>query len=227
MGTPLPRPGDPLSPQPLPPGFEPPTSRKAIASLICGIFFFLPTSIGAVLLGHLAHSEIRKSAGRLKGKGLATTGLVLGYLGLACLPFVLLILAAIAIPNLLRSRLAANEAAAVGALRTFHTGASSYASQCPDIGFPASAASLGPGSGDCSHANLVDQSLSLPRAEKSGYIFIYQPMIHDRQGRINKYAISADPRQPGISGVRHFYTDETGIIRFETDNGATAVSTPL
>src|ERR1700691_160788 len=99
---------------------NPPTSGKAIASLVCGIFGFFLVSIAAVILGHLAHSEIRKSAGRLGGAGIATAGLVLGYLGIAVIPFILII-AAIAIPNLLRARIAANEASAVGSLRTYNT----------------------------------------------------------------------------------------------------------
>src|SRR5271155_4418454 len=47
---------------------NPPTSGKAVASLICGIFgFMLPSAIAAVILGHLSLSEIRKSAGRIGG----------------------------------------------------------------------------------------------------------------------------------------------------------------
>src|SRR5256885_16926191 len=89
------------------------TSGKAIASLVCGLFLFaFPLSILAIILGHLSLSEIRKSAGRLQGHGLAMAGLVLGYLGIAAIPMDLII-AAIAIPNLLRARIAANEASAV------------------------------------------------------------------------------------------------------------------
>ena len=74
-------------------------SGKAIASLVCGIFFlFPPFALAAIILGHLSLSQIRKSGGRLAGNGLAIAGLVLGYLGAG--PF-LLIFAAIAIPNLL------------------------------------------------------------------------------------------------------------------------------
>ena len=134
----------------LPAGFEPPTSGKAIGSLISGIFFlFLPASIVAVILGHLSLSEIRKSAGRIKGQGIATAGLVLGYIGIGAVPFIILIVAAIAIPNLLRAKMAANESVAVGSLRTYNTAIVIYAQQCPQQGFPASTAQLGPGSGDC------------------------------------------------------------------------------
>lgn len=94
------------------------TSGKAIASLICGIFFFVfPSAIIAIILGHLSYSEIGRSLGRIRGKGLALAGLILGYLGISFIP--ILIIAAIAIPNLLRARMAANEASAVGSLRSY------------------------------------------------------------------------------------------------------------
>ena len=90
------------------------SSGMAIASLIFGLFFlFFPLPIVAVVFGHISLSRIKKSAGRLGGRGLAITGLVLGYLGIAMIPLILII-AAIAIPNLMRARIAANEASAVG-----------------------------------------------------------------------------------------------------------------
>src|ERR1700693_5931647 len=65
-------------------GAPPETSGKAIASFILGLFLFaFPMSILAVIFGHLSLSDIRKSAGRLKGEGLAIAGLVMGYLGVA------------------------------------------------------------------------------------------------------------------------------------------------
>ncbi len=93
------------------------TSGKAIGSLICGFLFFVfPAAIVAIVLGHLSLSDIRKSGGRLTGHGMATTGLVLGYLGVAFIPFILIV-AAIAIPNMLRAKIAAKEASAVGSVR--------------------------------------------------------------------------------------------------------------
>jgi hypothetical protein len=126
------------------------TSGKAIASLICGIFFFvLPAAIVAIVLGHLSYSEIGKSLGRIRGRGLALAGLILGYLGVAFIPFILII-AAIAIPNLLRAKVAANEASALGSLRSYQYAMGEYASRCPKIGFPKSLANLGEGRGDVS-----------------------------------------------------------------------------
>jgi type IV pilus assembly protein PilA len=225
--TPPPPPAASTPPtSPLPPGVEPPTSGKAIGSLIAGIFFlFLPASIVAVILGHLSISEINKSAARIKGKGLAVAGLVLGYMGIAFIPFVLII-AAIAIPNFLRARTAANEASAVGSMRTFNTALASYALQCPQ-GFPASTEQLGPGSGDCSGANLIDQSLSSPNAIRHGYVFTYHPGGADAQGRITVYVVSGHPVNPGSTGARHFYTDESGLIRGETSGPAGPNSEPL
>jgi type IV pilus assembly protein PilA len=210
-----------------PPFGEPPTSGKAIGSLICGIFmFFLPASIAAVVLGHLSLSEIRKSAGRLKGQGLATAGLILGYMGIAFIPFILII-AAIAIPNLIRARMAANEASAVGSLRTYNAAIAGYAAQCAQKGFPLSAEQLGPGSGDCDHADLVDRSLASERPIKSGYVFVYHVGATDAEGRVVSYVLSADPVTQNQTGMRHFYSDETQVIRFELSAPAGPGSPPL
>jgi type IV pilus assembly protein PilA len=225
MGSPLP--DSPAFRQPLPPDFEPPTSGKAIGSLISGLFFFfLPASIVAIILGHLSLSEIRKSAGRLKGQSIATAGLILGYIGIAAIPF-LLIIAAIAIPNLLRAKMAANESSAVASLRTYSTALITYAAMCPQQGFPASTEQLGPGSRDCNHAGLVTSAMASPRALKSGYVFEYHPGPASESRQIVTYVISADPVSPNASGTRHFYTDESAVIRFESNSPAGQQSQPL
>jgi type IV pilus assembly protein PilA len=222
---------------------NPPTSGKAIASLICGIFtIFLPASIAAVILGHMAHSEIRKSAGRIGGQGIATTGLVLGYLGLMVLP--IMIIAAIAIPNLLRARIAANEASAVGSLRTIETAAISYGSEYEN-GFPSSLDVLGgsPGSeATCNRANLIGAPLASGR--KTGYEFTYTPVFPDNSaapvispkaaakgctsGGASGFTVTANPVQRGNTGSRSFFANQTGVIR-ASDNGesATADSPPI
>ena len=205
-------------------------SGKATASLVCGlVFFFWPfTAVAAVVLGHLALSDIKKSAGRLAGQGMAVAGLVLGYIQLALLPFILII-AAIAIPNLLRARMAANEGSAVGTLRTYNTAMVTYATTCPNVGYPKKLANLGPGAKDgdsCAHADLVDAPLSMPVPLKYGYQFSYNAEP-DADGKATKYVLSADPVAPGTSGVRHFFTDQTGVIRYSAVGGADANSEPL
>jgi type II secretory pathway pseudopilin PulG len=203
------------------------TSGKAIGSFICGLFFFLlPVTIVAIVLGHLSLSDIKKSAGRLKGQGLAIVGLVLGYMGVVFIPFILII-AAIAIPNLLRARMAANETSALGTLRTYNTAIANYATQCQNIGFPASLTHLGPGNGDCDGANLVSFPLAAPAPTKSGYRFFYSPGPADNDGHVVSYTISADPITQNTTGIRHFFTDESGVIRISNGEPATADSPPL
>ena len=90
-------------------------SGRAVASLvmgICSIVLCLGPMVGipAVIFGHLAQSDIKKSRGRLGGSGLATTGLVLGYFSFLWV-FVIGLLAAIAVPNFVRAKHAAEAAA--------------------------------------------------------------------------------------------------------------------
>jgi hypothetical protein len=114
------------------------TSTKAVLSLVCGLLFFIPfLFIAAIVFGHLALSEIRKSAGRLKGDGLAIAGLVLGYIQIAGIPFILII-AAIAIPNLLRARMSANESSAVASIRTLNAAEMNYSATHPVQGYTCS-----------------------------------------------------------------------------------------
>lgn len=238
QATAAPGSGYPAGPQPF--AGQAQTSGKAIGSLVCGIlFFFLPSAIAAIILGHLSLSEIRKSGGRLVGDGMAIAGLVLGYIGLAAIPFILII-AAIAIPNLLRARTAANEASAVGSLRMINTAAMSYSATYPN-GFPPSLDSLGgSGAATCDHAELIDATLA--SGQKSGYVFSYALVSHTRLAhRVSPdaaqagcseaggtaYAASADPVTRGTTGQRSFYTDQTGIIRFDLTGAATADSPPL
>ena len=202
------------------------TSGKATASLICGIvgWVILPiiASIPAIILGHLALSEIKKSAGRLKGHGLAIAGLVLGYVQMAFMPFLILIIAAIAIPNLIKSKMAANEASAVGSLRSYNYAMGAYAAQCPKIGFPPSLANLSsaPGSADCDHAHLLDNSLAVENPTKSGYSFLYVPGPVNKLGQITSFSLHARPANPGSTGQRYFYEDQTGAIRYNKTGSA-------
>jgi type II secretory pathway pseudopilin PulG len=196
--------------------------------MVCGLVFFLwPfTAIAAIVLGHLALSEIKKSAGRLAGRGMATAGLIMGYIGVALVPFILII-AAIAIPNLLRAKMAANEASAVGTLRTYNTAIVTYASACPDIGYPASLENLGPGSKDCNRLNVVDASLAEQAPAKNGYHFFYRQIGISGGSPRTGYVLAASPIAPGTSGVRYFFTDESGIIRASIGGSADVNSEPL
>lgn len=225
--------------QPQPPamggdGYPPPpaeTSGKATASLISGIAAYVIApfigAIVAVVLGHLGLSEIKKSAGRLKGDGMAIAGLVLGYIQIAGLPFILII-AAIAIPNLLRARMAANEASAVGSLRTLTTAEISYASNCPKLGFAYALTELGPAGSACPEGrNLIDYSLA--SGLKSGYRFTPHVSSFTGQAPETGFGWNADPVKvgSGATGMRHFFVDQTGVIRVSTTGQADENSEPV
>lgn len=207
------------------------TSGKAVASLVCGILFFIvPVAIAAVVLGHLSLSDIRKSGGRLVGSGMAMAGLILGYMGLAAIPFILII-GAIAIPNLLRARIAANEASAVGSLRVINTAEMSYSTTYRN-GFSPDLASLGGTQASCDHAALIDAALA--SGMKSGYAFSYGPLRSSRTPArdceapgFSAYGATADPINRGTTGQRSFFTDQTAIIRFDVNGAASAESAPL
>lgn len=140
---------------------------------------------------------------------------------------IILIIAAIAIPNLLRSKMAANEASAVGSLRTLNTSAIEYSTEYG--GYPATLASLGPvasgGTASSAAADMIDSVLA--GGSKSGYTFTWSGGAADANGNKLNYAITAQPISPGTTGQRYFYTDQTGVIRGAQGTPANATSTPL
>ncbi len=97
---------------------------------------------------------------------------------------IILIIAAIAIPNLIKSKMAANEASAVGSLRTLTTGEIAFASACPALGFTHALADLGTAA-TCPGGNAQIDS-TLQSGSKSGYVFaeerlcLRQPWSHER-----------------------------------------------
>jgi type IV pilus assembly protein PilA len=126
---------------------------------------------------------------------------------------IILIIAAIAIPNLLRSKEAANEASAVGSLRTLNTASVTYSTTYG--GYPAALTKLAPvasGSAATStSADLIDSVLAT--GTKSGYSFAWSSGTTDSNGNYLNYAITAQPVTPGTTGQRYFYTDQSGVIR--------------
>jgi len=140
---------------------------------------------------------------------------------------IILIIAAIAIPNLLRARIAANEASAVASLRTLNTAQISYLSTYPTVGFATSLGALGgtscapPGTvGAC----IIDTQLA--SGIKSGYSFT----LSGTSGTPNSsYQIRADPQSPNQTGVRYFCTFADAVIRFGSASltSCTTTVTPL
>ena len=139
---------------------------------------------------------------------------------------IILIIAAIAIPSLMRSRMRANEANAVASLRVIHTSAVTYATTYPDLGFPASLLVLAgpnPCSPSSTQACLVDSVLAA--GVKEGYNFVWTG-----DGVIPSYAftLTATPQVAGASGQNMYCTDQTGVIRYDpTGSGCNNSSLPL
>jgi type II secretory pathway pseudopilin PulG len=137
---------------------------------------------------------------------------------------IILISAAIAIPNLLRSRMAANEASAVGSLRTINTACVTYSSTY-GVGFPVALSNLGTsGAASSTSADLIDNVLAT--GVKSGYAFVYTSSAAV-SNVVPAYAVHANPLTPGQTGTRYFFTDQSGVIRFNLSSAAGASDTPI
>jgi type II secretory pathway pseudopilin PulG len=196
------------------------TSGMAIASLVFGILFlFFPLNILAIIFGHISLSQIKASAGRLGGRGMAIAGLVLGYLGIAMIP-IILIIAAIAIPNLLRARIAANEASAVKALKEINTAQVTYQDTYRNVGYAPDLQSLG-GAAPCTPgpatACLIDPRLAAASTlpGRTGYVFALSSSADHSQ-----YVVSAVPATFNQTGVRSFCSTEDGVLRFDPSGAA-------
>jgi type II secretory pathway pseudopilin PulG len=189
---------------------------------IFGLLFFFP-AIAAIILGHISRSEIQKSKGRLKGTGMATAGLVMGYGVIALLPFILII-AAIAIPNLLRARIAANESSAVASIRSINTAQVAYQSAYPTVGFACQLNYLG-GNGasapTANHAQLIDTVLA--SGQKYGYRFAVENCVNT-EGE-HRYEVVANPVARNQTGMRTFCSDESGTIKVGEGESAAACLT--
>jgi Domain of unknown function (DUF4190) len=192
---------------------QPTQSNKAIASLVCGVLFMCaPASVAAIILGHLALVDIKRTAGRMAGRGMAIAGLVLGYvgIGLTALYFVFMVFL---FRNMFSGDVPANEAAAIDTMKSYQTALKAYAEKCPAQGYPATLTPLGPGPGDCTRANLIkDSRLTTGEPARKGYMFDYRPGVNGTD-RVTVFVLVARPIVPGNTGKRFFYVDEGGVLR--------------
>jgi len=140
---------------------------------------------------------------------------------------IILIIAAIAIPNLLRSRIAANQASAIGSMRVINTAEVAFSSSFGQ-GYTSTLAQLGPpasGPVTASAAGLIDSVLA--GGIKSGYSFTYAPGLVDTAGKYNGFTLNAGPVTLGQTGSAYYFTDETYVIRGSTTGTATASDSPV
>ncbi len=141
-----------------------------------------------------------------------------------------LVAAAVAIPNLLRSRQAANEASAVGRLRTVITAEVTYASMYPERGFAADLARLGPAPGGTAgasedHADLIDVTIGNASCTAgawctaSGYRFTLTTLCKQRP--CTEYVVTGTP-ESSDTGSRNFCSTADGVIRYKAGAPLTA-----
>src|SRR5882757_1983376 len=134
---------------------------------------------------------------------------------------IILIIAAIAVPNLLRSRMAANQAAAVATLRNINNSQATYISTFSPIGYADTFVKLGPGAPcDSTHACLVDEVIGCAAqpCAKSGYNYFIAstsaaPPIVD-------YRTTASPLSWASTGSEKYCSMNDGILRKELAAGA-------
>jgi type IV pilus assembly protein PilA len=147
---------------------------------------------------------------------------------------IILIIAAIAIPNLLRARIAANESAAASGIRTINTAEISYTSAYPAVGYSAALADLGPGAGACPNPPIPGASCYidsvLAAGVKSGYTYAYAATANNGLNR--GYQVTATPTTPNSTGVKAFCSFEDAVVRFDGTNAlgaatCTAAVTPI
>jgi len=140
---------------------------------------------------------------------------------------IILIIAAIAIPNLLRARIAANESSGAASIRTIDTGMLSYQTAFPAVGYAAQLADLGPGAGNTTcpaagpavaNACIIDNVLAT--GAKSGYNFTAVGANPNAAGANQTFLATAVPANLNTTGVKGFCGMEDNVVRFVTPSGA-------
>ncbi len=121
------------------------------------------------------------------------------------------IIAAIAVPNLLQSKAAANEASAISAIRNIVTSHITYSATVGAGSYALDLTTL-------ENASLIDSVLG--SGTKDGYSFA-------SSGGANAFTITAEPLTAGTTGTRYFFSNESGVIRYNTGAAASTASSPL
>lgn len=198
----------------------------AIASLVIGIvdlFTLGLLGVGAIVgitLAIVAMNKAKQNPNEYGGRGMAMAGLVTSIVSVLIIVIIVPIgmVAAIAVPNLLASRRAANEGASIAALRTLHSAEATYQ------------ATSGAGAYGTLDQLAADGLINpeLATGVRHGYKFT----VDIRAGGYNEpggFQAVGVPLTYGNTGIRSFYIDETGVIRAGDNRGAeaTASDAPL
>lgn len=135
---------------------------------------------------------------------------------------IILLLAAIAIPNLIRSKIAANEASAISSIRTINTAQVTYAVTYPLVGYADDLAKLaapsGGGPASSMNAGLIDWVLGCGTQPclKSGYSF---RIINTAGTPVSTYTVVGTPQQIDITGTRGFCSDSLNPVKYDPAGG--------
>jgi type IV pilus assembly protein PilA len=141
---------------------------------------------------------------------------------------IILIIAGMAIPNLLRSKIGPNEASAVASLRTLNDACVMYSTTYG--GYPAALGNLATATAQNTQASSAAADMippDLATGTKSGYLFTYTKGETDPAGNVLTYSITAVPVVSGTTGQRSFYTDQSGLIRASSNGAATVANSPI
>jgi type IV pilus assembly protein PilA len=141
---------------------------------------------------------------------------------------IILIIAAIAIPNFMRAKITANESSAVSSVHAVDTAELGYSSMYTNIGYSVHLSDLGTGGvnpcpGTATASCFIDAALA--SGTKSGYNFTYvqdasaTPALH--------FTINADPVLQDITGQKGFYSDDSNTIRYASPGPANLSSSPI
>lgn len=191
----------------------------AIGSLVSGILNFLLLTIlvlppiAGLVISIVAMKKIKRDPLQYGGYGMAVGGLVLNIVSTVSL-IPLLLIAAIAIPNLMASLRAANEGAAIVSLRKFYKAEADCYAVSRKYG---------------TYADLRDSiGPELASGERSGYRFTLE-ILNDSGDGYPGFTVVAVPKEYGSTGRRSFLIDQTGVIRAADSHGlaATKYDPPL
>ena len=114
---------------------------------------------------------------------------------------VIIVILALALPSMLRSRMNANELAAIAHCRLVANACQSYYVNVLSHTYPAGFEELA-----TSNPPYIDSTFNANRPERQGYVFIYT------RRNSESFWLRADPIRRGRTGVRYFYVDETGVV---------------
>lgn len=141
---------------------------------------------------------------------------------------IVLILAAIAIPDFLKGKMAANQASAVETLRSITAAEVMYSNNFGQ-GYSGTLQDLKPPAAgsqpSMTAADLVDSVVAT--GVKSGYTFLYTAANPDSKGYYRGFSVQANPLRPDVTGNVYYYTDQANVIRQKNSAPATSTDAPL